>query len=223
MDKIVAIDGHVGSGKSTISKFLAQKLKVKYINTGLMYRALSLFLKESSIKFSQITDIKNVLEKISFKYKEDTIIIDDQVFSGDKLQKNDVSMIVSTYSKQAIIRDFLVNYQRELGKREFCVMEGRDITSVVFPNAFCKFFITAPIAERAKRRKMQLKDLKEDVQAIEDQIIRRDSLDQNREHSPLVQTQDSIVFENCNKSIEEAVDEIFQKVLQVAKQKGIKL
>ena len=137
---IIAIDGPSGSGKSTTARLLAQNLNITHIDTGAMYRVVTWGLKKNNIDLNDSSKVKSFLGKINFFYKSaDIILLDGESVSSD-IRKKEITADVSLVSSLIEVRKFLVNIQREMGKEIDCVIEGRDIGSVVFPNADYKFF-----------------------------------------------------------------------------------
>lgn len=154
-DIIIAIDGHSGCGKSTTSKLVAEHFKYNYLDSGAMYRSVALYLLRKNINYLEIEKIREEINniKIEFKYVDgiqNTFLNDENV--EDEIRREDISKVVSKYSSIPLIRKHLVSLQKELGKRKQIVVEGRDITTVVFPDAEIKIFMTAEIETRAKRR-----------------------------------------------------------------------
>ena len=159
-DPIIAIDGPAGSGKSTITKLIAKKLKFIFLDTGAMYRALSWYLIKEKINYENREDLNLFLRNISITFKsvsgfKQNVIINNHDVT-EKIRTQEISSIVSSIASIKEVREFLVNEQRNIGKTGGIVAEGRDIGSKVFPNAELKIFLTASINERAKRRKNEL-------------------------------------------------------------------
>lgn len=205
MTYIIAIDGPSGSGKSTISEILAKKLNIEYLNTGLMYRAVAKYFLDQG--FDEDTD-----EKILKKYLDDINIsfVNNKLFINckdvtDKLRTDDVTNNVSWVSAIDFVREKMVDLQREIAKNTSFILDGRDIGSVVFPDAKYKFYLTASPYVRAKRRFDQHEsDL--DIKDIEESIIKRDEYDSNRKVSPLKMAEDAHLIDNSALSIDQTVD-----------------
>ena len=155
---VIAIDGPSGSGKSTCAKLLAKELGLLYIDTGAMYRALGLWAQMNQVPFDDHEKINELLQNINLKYgvNESTLIEIDGQNLTEKIREHEVSKLASIISQIPSVREYLVNFQRTLATTKVCVMEGRDIGSVVFPEAFCKFFITTASELRANRRLAEL-------------------------------------------------------------------
>lgn len=225
--KVIAIDGPSGSGKSTCARILAQELSLLYIDTGAMYRALGLWAHEKSIDTNNLEEIKNFLSTLKLEYGvSETILIKmDGEDLTDRIREHHVSKLASVISQIPEVRNFLVDFQRTLPDTKVCVMEGRDIGSVVFPNAFCKFFITTAPEERAKRRLEELKAKGETDLTLETlikDIEERDASDRNRDHSPLIQTEDALLIENKG-PIENTIEKLKSIVSEKAASQGIAL
>ena len=209
---IIAIDGPSGSGKSTTARLLAQNLNITHIDTGAMYRVVTWGLKKNNIDLNDSFKVKSFLEKINIFYKSaDNILLNGELISSD-IRKKEITADVSLVSSLIEVRKFLVNIQREIGKEIDCVIEGRDIGSVVFPNADYKFFLTADIETRALRRHAELKKLGEDlpIEEIKASIQERDFIDSTRELSPLVRPKDSIKIDSTDLTINEQIEKIIK-------------
>ena len=214
---IIAIDGHSSCGKSTVSKEVAKRLGLIYIDTGAMYRAFTYYL------LINVIDYKNDFEeglfdkiKISFKNidgKNVTFLNDINV--ENEIRSLEISKHVSPVSTISEVRTFLVEQQREMGANGNVVMDGRDISSVVFPNADLKIFMTANVDVRALRRKLELEDKgMSDVSLydIESNLLERDLIDSTRSDSPLIQVEDAYLLDTTDLGVEDCV----QKVMDLA-------
>jgi cytidylate kinase len=219
---IVTIDGTSSTGKSTIAKRIAKKLGFIYIDSGAMYRALTYYCLEENIlsksffkKDILLQNLSNI--KIDFKKKSANHNLEINLngnFIEDKIRSLEVSEFVSKLAKIDDVRTFMVKIQHSLGKNKGVVMDGRDIGTVVFPNAEYKFFLKASAKLRAQRRYDQLTKEKNDV-SFEDvfkNIVLRDDLDTNRSNSPLRKASDAILIDTENLSLNQLEDEIFQNI-----------
>ena len=224
MKKItIAIDGFSSTGKSTIAKKLAQALNYVYVDSGAMYRAVTYFAIQKGIISNGEVSIEDLIKalpeiQISFKYNED-LGFSETDLNGENVTKAirtmDISRNVSRIAEVSEVRQKLVEQQQEMGKEKGVVMDGRDIGTVVFPDAEMKLFMTATPAIRAKRRYKELIDRGEEVQ-YEDVLEseqRRDLIDSTREDSPLKRAADAIEFDNTDMGIEEQ----FERILAFAK------
>ncbi len=225
---IVAIDGPAGSGKSTSAQLVAQRLGYVYIDSGAMYRAVTfLALKENLLDNEKaLTTIANNADiQLDFINGETTVKIGKEDIT-DELRTIEVNQKVSDVSKIEGVRKALVKKQKEMGKQNRgIVMEGRDITTVVFPDADVKIFLTASIDERAKRRAVEYekKGTTVSLDEIKKNIQSRDNLDSTRSVSPLTKAPDAIEIDTSKVSIEEQVNLILEQVKIAADRKGIKI
>ena len=202
----IAIDGPAGSGKSSLAKEIAKRLGVLYVDTGAMYRAITLkLLKEDESSYEDI--LKNT--KISFE--GDKIFLDGRDVSKE-IRENEISNKTSEMSKKKIIRDYLVKMQREIARDKDVVMEGRDIGSVVLKDAEYKFFLTADVKTRAMRRYKQIDDDKVSFDEILEDLKVRDYNDSHRENSPLIQTEDAILIDSTDLNAEETIEKIISYI-----------
>lgn len=202
----IAIDGPAGSGKSSLAKEIAKRLGVLYVDTGAMYRAITLkLLKEDESSYEDI--LKNT--KISFE--GDKIFLDGKDVSKE-IRENEISNKTSEMSKKKIIRDYLVKMQREIARDKDVVMEGRDIGSVVLKDAEYKFFLTADVKTRAMRRYKQIDDDKVSFDEILEDLKVRDYNDSHRENSPLIQTEDAILIDSTDLNAEETIEKIISYI-----------
>ncbi len=214
-DIIIAFDGHSSCGKSTVAKAVAKKLEYTYVDSGAMYRMVTLLAMQNGLingkeidedKLRQI--LKNVV--ISFKYnkegKQESYLNNINVES--EIRTIEVSDKVSYISELAFVRERLVELQQKMGEEKRIVMDGRDIGTVVFPNAELKIFMTASSNVRAQRRYDELIGKGHDVtfEEVLENIEKRDYIDQNREHSPLRKAEDAIVLDNSNLTREEQLN-----------------
>ena len=211
---IIAIDGQASTGKSTQAKKLAENLKYDYRDSGAYYRAITLYLLDNNIKVDlNITD--KILHKINIRqtYKEGQfrIYLNDYDVT-DKIRGHKVSLNVSNYAKKPEIRKFVFNQLRKSSESNSLVVDGRDIGTVVFPNADFKFFLVAEPKIRAERRHKQINDDSVKVDIIEEEIKQRDKTDSNREIAPLKKAIDAFKIDVSNLTINEVFNKILQKI-----------
>lgn len=221
---IVAVDGYSSTGKSTVAKLIAARVGLTYIDTGAMYRVVTLEalrcgLIDGTGQIDEETLRKRLDNiKISFKYNEDLKCYETYL-DGENVESSirgmEVADHVSSVASIGFVREFLVAQQREMGLHESVIMDGRDIGSVVFPNADVKFFMTASLEVRAERRFKELKDKGVDVsiEEVRANVEKRDYIDSHREVSPLRQTEDAVVVDNSYMTVEEEV-EMMVKVIE---------
>ncbi len=225
---VIAIDGPSGSGKSTLAKRLASELGILYIDTGSMYRALALKAKEENIPYEANEALKTFLKSLRVQYNgnlsEKLIEINEEDFT-EKIRGHEVSELASEFSKLPPVRNFLTKIQRELTTRNTVVMEGRDIGTVVSPNAFCKIYLFASPEVRAERRYSELKKRGENIEYEEvlKDIIARDEKDINREVAPLKVAEDATKLDSSNLTQNGVLEQMKKIVLLAAVDKGISL
>lgn len=211
MKKIIAVDGPAGAGKSTVSKIVAAKLGYTYIDTGAMYRAVGLQIFESGQPLTE-KFLAEVTEKIEIELDESARIFANGEEVTKKIRTPEVSKLASDVSKFGFVRRKLTELQRKMAQRGKVIMDGRDIGTVVLPNADLKIFLTASIEERAKRRfdELNAKGQTVELSAIESEIAARDKQDSEREIAPLKKADDAILLDTTNLTIEEVVDKILE-------------
>ncbi|MEC7936148.1 MAG: (d)CMP kinase [Candidatus Neomarinimicrobiota bacterium] len=214
---IIAIDGPAASGKSTTAKLVAKKLKITYLDTGAMYRAVTLQLLRSKIDFVDIDNVSAILDDLiidMFDHKGVNIVkINDEDVTGE-IRSSNVTKYVSEVSALLSVRESMVVMQREIGHKTDCVIEGRDIGTIVFPNADYKFFMVADIKMRAKRRLKEMKQfgIVKSVKEVISELESRDQKDSSRDNSPLRKAKDAIEIDTSNLSIDEQVDKIIDHI-----------
>lgn len=209
----IAVDGPAGSGKSTISKKIAKELNIVYIDTGAMYRALTLKILKNNISLSNKAELDKILQSTTIDFRDNHIFLDGEKVD-EEIRDNKISNNVSDVAKIREVREKLVEIQRDIARNKSVIMDGRDIGSFVLPHASYKFYITASIEERGYRRYKELKEKGYDVSLddIIEEIRERDRIDSTREISPLVKCDDAIEIDTTDKTIEEVVSEILEIV-----------
>jgi cytidylate kinase len=221
---IIAIDGPAATGKSTSAKLVAEKLGFTYLDTGAMYRCVTLLTLRNSVKINSNHHLDSLLKgfQLDIKKNEDEYIF---YLNGEdvskEIRRSDVTKNVSAVSALLIVRKTLVKIQRKIAEDQNCVVEGRDIGTVVFPNADVKFFVVADLVVRAKRRQLDLKILGEEktIDSLIKEIHDRDRYDSQREVSPLSMAIDAIEVDTTNMSIDEQVDFMVNKIKTLTKEK----
>jgi len=211
---VIAIDGFSSTGKSSISKVVADTLGLIHIDTGAMYRAITLFGLRNFKNEKQEIDLSKLLQnlnEISLEFRENSGKLEIYL-NGENVSKEirttEVSDNVSFIAKQPEVRERLVVLQRDIAEKQGVIMDGRDIGTVVLPNADYKFFLTASADERARRRFLELQSLgiETTIEEVKQNLIERDRIDSEREISPLKQAEDAILIDNTNLNKEETID-----------------
>jgi cytidylate kinase len=205
---IIAIDGPSGAGKSTVAKLISEKLNFVYIDTGAMYRALAYKAYKNNMEICEIT-VQKMLSNTKIDYCNNSIFLDNENIE-EYIRNDNISIIASDISKYKIVREKMVDLQRLIAQNKNVVMDGRDIGTVVFPNADYKFFITASKEKRAERRYEELKEngLNVTYNKVLSDIEARDKNDANRKNSPLKKADDAILIDTTNIDIQKIVDKI---------------
>ncbi len=214
MSIIVAIDGPAGSGKGTIAKILSERLNLVNIDTGAMYRCVALAAIRNNLKLEDEKEIIELSKKIKIEFSEDGKTFLDNEDVSDEIRGKEVSSIVSQISSIVKVREEMVNQQRALAKGHNVIMEGRDITTVVFPNANYKFYLDASSDERARRRFEQNKEknIEMSLEEIKENIEKRDYNDMHKEVGSLMRTDDQIYIDSTNLNIEEVANIMINKI-----------
>ena len=213
MENVIAIDGPGGAGKSTIAKLLADKLNYLHLDTGAMYRAVTLAALKNDIDFKAEEKLVKLAKNIDITFNEKGEIFLNGENVSQEIRTAEVNNHVSETAAVKGVREVLVEKQKQLAQDNKVVMDGRDIATVVLPEAEHKFFLTASLAERAKRRYQEVKSKSEnaDYEKIKQSIARRDKLDSEREHSPLKQAEDAVFLDTTNLSI----DQVLTKMIEI--------
>jgi len=212
---IIAIDGPAGSGKSTVSKIIAKTLGFLYLDTGAMYRALTLKVIESDVDPKDEAEVIDLAKNLDFQFdKEGKVFLDGRDVTAD-IRTPYIEKVISDVCKIPAVREKLVDLQRKIAASNSCVTEGRDTTTVVFPKAEVKVFLDANISERAKRRlgDFKNKDMHFDLETVQDDLSRRDNADYSRSSGPLKKAPDANVVDTTGLNIEQVV----KKILAIAK------
>lgn len=214
----VAVDGPAGSGKSTITKMVAKNLGYNYVDTGAMYRGLTYdFLKNNLTELDE-KKIELLLSKVKFEVKfidrVQYVFVNGEDVS-EKIRTAEVSKFTSLFAKSPEVREFLIDTQRNLAMSNNIIMDGRDIASVVLPNADVKIFLTASVEERARRRVLDFErqgvvDI--DFDKVKADIAARDYQDENRDIAPLVKVDDAVLIDTTNLTITEVVEKMTELI-----------
>lgn len=216
---VIAIDGYSACGKSTTAKQVANILGYRYIDTGAMYRAVTLYFLDHHIALTNPKEVSKALEQIHISFKVNSKNVSETFLNGLNVEQEIRSMRISeNVSQVSAVKDVriaLVEQQRRMGREKSVVMDGRDIGTVVFPNAELKLFMMADVLVRAFRRQRELleRDQLVDLDEVIDNLLRRDKIDTGRAESPLRQAADAVVIDTTHITIDEQVDEVLRLAL----------
>lgn len=220
---VIAIDGYSSTGKSSISKVIADKLGLIHLDTGALYRGVTWFALQNCMAEDNTIDLQklfNSFDEIELEFRNndgELVLYLNHIDISKQIRTNEVSDNVSIVAKQKEVRDFLLQSQRSLAEKGGIIMDGRDIGTVVLPNADYKFFLTASIDERTNRRYFELAGLgiKADREQVKQNLIERDKIDSEREIAPLKQAEDAIVIDNTALTKEETIDMILSHIHKI--------
>lgn len=218
---IVAVDGPAGAGKSSSSRLLAARLGYRHIDTGALYRAVALVTWEQGVNPTDPVGLAAVCEHLAFGIvqgpQEMRLLMGERDITAD-LRRPEISQIASQVSAQPVVRQRLLVLQRELGQEGGVVIEGRDIGTVVFPDADVKFYLDASPEERGRRRYGELQQQRSDANltTITEEIRTRDHRDSTRAHAPLRPADDAVVVDTTSVLLEEVVARLYDQVQRVA-------
>lgn len=216
---VIAIDGYSACGKSTTAKQVASILGYRYIDTGAMYRAVTLYFLEHHVALTNPREVVKALSEIRIAFKTNSKSVSETFLNGlnveKEIRKMRISENVSQVSTLKEVRQALLEQQRRMGKEKGVVLDGRDIGTVVFPQAELKLFMTAQVLVRAFRRQRELLERGQlvDLDDVIDNILQRDKIDTGRQESPLRQAEDAVVIDTTHITIDEQVDEVVRLAL----------
>lgn len=213
---VIAIDGFSSTGKSSISKIIAEKLGIIHLDTGALYRGITWFALQNCLNDDETINLEQLFSSfplIELEFKNDNgelVLFLNHINISKEIRSHEVSQNVSFIAKQKEVRDFLLQSQRNLAEKGGIIMDGRDIGTVVLPNADFKFFLTASIEERTRRRYQELLSLgiETDEKLVKDNLIERDRIDSEREIAPLKKADDAIVIDNTKLNKKETIESI---------------
>lgn len=215
----IAIDGPAGAGKSTIAKMLAKELAYVYVDTGAMYRAIGYYFLKNGVNSDDVETIEKELSNINvsivYQDGEQQVLLNGENVNG-VIRQEEVGKMASATSKYKAVREKLVETQRQIAREQNIIMDGRDIGTVILPDATVKFYLTASVEVRAKRRYDELVAKGEacDLKEIEKDIADRDYQDMNREVSPLKQAEDAVLLDSSYLDIPQVVAEMKKKIME---------
>ena len=215
----IAIDGPAGAGKSTIAKMLAKELAYVYVDTGAMYRAIGYYFLKNGVNSDDVETIEKELSNINvsivYQDGEQQVLLNGENVNG-VIRQEEVGKMASATSKDKAVREKLVETQRQIAREQNIIMDGRDIGTVILPDATVKFYLTASVEVRAKRRYDELVAKGEacDLKEIEKDIADRDYQDMNREVSPLKQAKDAVLLDSSYLDIPQVVAEMKKKIME---------
>jgi len=218
LKKVIAIDGPSGAGKSTIAKLLARELGFEYLDTGALYRAVALDLMSLGInETASDEELAKALKKTKVEFRKGTVLLNSRDVSSE-IRSPEAGHYASVFSARRPVREHLLSIQRDAALHSDLVAEGRDMTTVVFPDAYKKFYLDASVGERSGRRTLELmsRGFEADGDRIRLDIMERDARDSNRDIAPLKKTDDAYLVDSTGLSI----DDVFRKILAIIKKDG---
>ena len=213
---LITIDGPAGAGKTTVSRTLADRLGYRYIDTGALYRGVAYEVKSRGVNPKSETELADLCRRLQLGFKTGAKGL--RLYSGatdisDRIRTPEISMLASSVSAIAVVREYLLDVQRDIGRRKEAVFEGRDIGTVVFPAADVKFFLNASLTTRALRRYEELKsESDQSLDTVEKDMQRRDTNDSTRSLAPLKPADDAIVIDSNDLSVEEVVEQMLTRI-----------
>jgi cytidylate kinase len=213
---LITIDGPAGAGKTTVSRTLADRLGYRYIDTGALYRGVAYEVKRQGVNPERGAELADLCHRLQLSFKTEAKGL--RLYSGetdisDHIRTPEISMLASAVSAIAVVREYLLEVQRGIGLRKAAVFEGRDMGTVVFPEADVKFFLDASLSTRALRRYQELEsESDQSLDTVEEDMQRRDTNDRTRSLAPLKPADDAIVIDSSNLSIQEVVDRMLARI-----------
>jgi cytidylate kinase len=213
---LITIDGPAGAGKTTVSRALADRLGYRYIDTGALYRGVAYEVKRQGVNPEREAELADLCHRLQLSFKTEAKGL--RLYSGetdisDHIRTPEISMLASAVSAIAVVREYLLEVQRGIGLRKAAVFEGRDMGTVVFPEADVKFFLDASLSTRALRRYQELEsESDQSLDTVEEDMQRRDTNDRTRSLAPLKPADDAIVIDSSNLSIQEVVDRMLARI-----------
>ena len=210
---IVTIDGPAGSGKSTVARLLADRLDMRFLDTGAMYRAIALAVLQAAADENESPAVKKIVSASGITFDGDRLLLNGQDVTSE-IRSPEVTAVSSIIASNPCVRERLVELQRQIGNNGNMVTEGRDQGTVVFPDARHKFFVTANLEARARRRQRELahKGVNQPLSVVMDQLRQRDERDEQRAHAPMKPADDALVVDTSDLTIAQVVDALTKRI-----------
>jgi cytidylate kinase len=215
---LITIDGPAGAGKTTVSRTLAERLGYRYVDTGALYRGVAYEVKQQGVNLENENELADLCRRLQLGFRTEAKGL--RLYSGetdisDRIRSPEISMLASAVSASAVVREYLLDVQRDIGQRKAAVFEGRDMGTVVFPRADVKFFLDAALATRALRRYQELEsESGQSLDKVEKDMQRRDTSDSTRSLAPLRPADDAIIIDSNDLSVQEVVDRMLSHICE---------
>lgn len=216
---LITIDGPAGAGKTSVSRALAERLGYRYIDTGALYRGVAYEVKRQGIDPENDVDLAALCRRLQLVFKQkanELRLYSNSTDISDRIRTPEISMLASAVSAKSLVREYLLDVQKDIGRQKAAVFEGRDMGTVVFPTADVKFFLDASSQTRAQRRYQEIKsNSKQSLKQVEKDMQRRDRNDSTRSLAPLKPADDAIIIDSTDLSIQEVVDSMLSYIARI--------